>query len=245
MTERFATNTALPRRRVDPPMPPGSFQEIAVLAFPAPTGDGDTIARHVPKITGSTPKPLTYEVAQPFTARSLTVFPVKETFVTLRVAGLGRRAAIPHLRKFEIDRHNLSVGVGPVPLAPVSVSVPATTARFFRLVFPRPASSARSGSPRRSASRVTWRSNWPRCSNPAAAFRLLHLADEGGGCGPTWPSRPEAVQDIRGKMAADGTLTLGRARRANGSSCGPGDDANRHVATRPRRRKRPGWKWTR
>jgi hypothetical protein len=117
------------------PAPTGEFQDIAVVAFPAPASDDDTLAKHSPRITGDTKTGLTYEVAEPFTARSLRVVPAKGMNVSgeLLVSEDGR--AFRSVRTFGVDRHNLSLQVGPVPLAPITVSFPATTAKFFRLQF--------------------------------------------------------------------------------------------------------------
>ena len=37
-----------------------------------------------------------------------------------------------------MDRHNININVGPVPLAPVVAAFPAVTARYFRLAFSAP-----------------------------------------------------------------------------------------------------------
>ena len=54
------------------PLPPGEFQDLAVLAFPAPAGEGE-----LANISTRTPTLVTFEMPSPFTARSLTVQPVK------------------------------------------------------------------------------------------------------------------------------------------------------------------------
>ena len=49
----------------------GPFQEVAVLAFPAPQGEGVLAPE-----TNRSPRKIDFESAQPFTARSITVLPV-------------------------------------------------------------------------------------------------------------------------------------------------------------------------
>ena len=73
------------------PAPAGDFQDIAVLAFPAPAGEGERGAR----ITARTPTAVTFEMPAPFTARSVTVQPVKAGERHGRAAGVGRRPAVP------------------------------------------------------------------------------------------------------------------------------------------------------
>ncbi|MBW7862833.1 MAG: glycoside hydrolase family 2 [Candidatus Hydrogenedentes bacterium] len=112
------------------PAPEGPFQDVAVLAFPAPAGDGVAAAE-----TARTPRSVSFDMAEPFTARSVTVRPVKAVNVSaeLLVSDDGRE--FRPVKKFTVDRHNINVNVGPVPLAPVIAAFPAVTARHFRLDF--------------------------------------------------------------------------------------------------------------
>ncbi len=114
------------------PQPEGAFQDVAVLAFPAPKDDAESADKVGGKIS-KTPGMVTIELPQPFTARSLTVTPSERINVAaeLQVSDDGKTFRL--IRKFNIDRHNLNVEVGPTPLAPVVVAFPATTARVFRL----------------------------------------------------------------------------------------------------------------
>lgn len=137
------------------PSPTGTFQDITVLAFPAPLNDADTVAAHAPKISTapnaanaknlfdgdlkSTCKldagQVLVELDQPFTARSVVIYPANTFNVSceLQVSEDGKE--FHKVRTFQIDRHNGAVNVGPVPMAPVAVSFPATTGRFFRFNF--------------------------------------------------------------------------------------------------------------
>lgn len=117
------------------PAPTGEFQDIAVMAFPAPASDDDTLVKHSPRIFGDTKTGLTYEVAEPFTARSLRLVPAKGMNVAGELLVSEDGQAFRSVRTFTADRHNLSPNVGPVALAPITVSFPATTAKFFRLQF--------------------------------------------------------------------------------------------------------------
>ena len=112
------------------PVPAGEFQDLAVLAFPAPAGEGE-----VAKITSRTPTQVSFEMASPFTARSVTVLPVKPVNVAAELLASDDGKQFRTVKKFAIDRHNLGPGVGPVPLAPIVATLPATTARFFELKF--------------------------------------------------------------------------------------------------------------
>ena len=117
------------------PAPAVFFQDLKVLAFPAPAGDHDVLSARAPTVTGDSQTGLTYQVAAPFTARSITITPGGQMNVTVEFSVSDDGQVFRPVRSFAVDRHNLASGVGPVPLAPVTVSIPAVTARYFRLRF--------------------------------------------------------------------------------------------------------------
>ncbi|NUM53809.1 MAG: glycoside hydrolase family 2 [Candidatus Hydrogenedentes bacterium] len=110
------------------PAPSGPFQDIAVVAFPAPRGDGECSDE-----TARTSTSILFDSRDAFTARSLEVRPVKPVKVAAELKAFDGDTDYRSVTKFEIDRHNIAVNVGPVPLAPIVVTFPATTARHFRL----------------------------------------------------------------------------------------------------------------
>ncbi len=112
------------------PAPAAAFQDVAVLAFPAPAGEG-VVAR----VSGRTPTRVQLEMPEAFTARSVRVQPTKPLQVTAELQASDDGQAYRPVTRFAIDRHNLAPGVGPVALAPVVASFPATTAKFWRLEF--------------------------------------------------------------------------------------------------------------
>ena len=187
--------------------PEGFFQDVAVLAFPAPVGEGDTAAARGARIT-RTPKAVTFELPAPFTARSVTITPVKEVNVhcELQVSDDGQQFRT--LRKFAVDRHKLAINVGPVPLAPVVMTLPATTAKFFRLSFS--AACELGAIDLSAAARVesfAEKSLQKVFQDPLPPFDFY-----------TWPQQPEpdqpgltiapaAVRNISAQLASDGTLT--------------------------------------
>lgn len=115
------------------PSPKGEFQDVAVLAFPAPDGDSE-----IATISERTSTNIQFRMEAPFTARSLTVEPIKPVKVMAELQASEDGEHFRTVIKFEIDRHNLGVSVGPVHLAPVVASFGATPARFFRLSFSAP-----------------------------------------------------------------------------------------------------------
>ena len=142
-----------------PALPKEPFQDVAVLAFPAPSHDADALAAKSPRITSTPPlgevgklvdgNPETavrfpakgsvtvdIETAAPITARSLRIFPTGEAFgadAELQMAdGAGNFNTI---RKFRCDRSNPAVGTGFMPRGPVTISFPAVTGSRFRIVF--------------------------------------------------------------------------------------------------------------
>jgi hypothetical protein len=144
--------------------PKNPFQDVAVLAFPVPQQDADSLVAHSPRVTclpaveganrlvdddastaiqfpsdagrGNNPFTIEFEVATPFTARSLQIVPADEAFgadceLQAAVTGIDYQT----VRRFKCDRSNMALGVGFMPRGPVTISFPAVTAKKFRLVF--------------------------------------------------------------------------------------------------------------
>jgi len=184
------------------PVPPGEFQDLAVLAFPAPAGEEE-----IATISARTPTAVTFEMPAAFTARSLTLQPLnKQVSVTAELQSSTDGQNYQTVKKF--SRNNLGVGMGPLPLAPIIETFPATTARFFRLTF---SAECEVGEIRLSpAARVEYfadKALQKVCPVPHALYDYY-----------TWPVgaepesaglsiKPDAVLDISKSMAADGTLT--------------------------------------
>jgi hypothetical protein len=184
------------------PTPVGEFQDIAVLGFPAPAGEDESA-----RLATRTPTTAACELPAPFTARSLTVQPVKALNVTaeLQVSDDGQQYRT--VKKFTIDRHNLGPGVGPVPLAPIVATFPATTARFFQLKF---SGECELGEIRMSpAARVesyAEKSLLKMFQDPLPPFDYYQWPAQAEPDSASLMVRPEAVRDISKQMAADGTL---------------------------------------
>ncbi len=187
--------------------PPGDFQDVAVLAFPAPAGESDTAVTRGAKIT-RTPKAVTFELPAPFTARSVTIHPVGKVNVQCELQASDDGRQFRPLRKFAIDRHNLGINVGPVPLSPVVMTIPAATAKFFRLSFS--AACELGAIDLLAAARVesfAEKSLQKVFQDPLPPFDFY-----------TWPQQPEpdqpglaippaAVRNLSAQLAPDGTLT--------------------------------------
>lgn len=110
------------------------FQRVAVLAWPAPLSDAETAASKGAKIVRDK-RTITWETPEPYTVRSITVRPKGEVRVNADYQTSADGTVYQNIRAFEIDRHRLTPGVGPVPLAPVVIAVPPRTARFHRIRF--------------------------------------------------------------------------------------------------------------
>ena len=184
------------------PLPPGEFQDLAVLAFPAPAGEGEQAM-----ITGRTPTSVNFEMPTPFTARSVTVQPVEKLNVTAELLASDDGLQYRTVKKFAIDRHNLGLGVGPVPLAPVVATFPATTARFFQLKF---SAACELGdiqlSPAARVESFAEKSLQKVCQEPHPLYDFYTWPGEAepDAAGLTVP--PDAVRNLSKLMAADGTL---------------------------------------
>jgi hypothetical protein len=160
-TERLAKGPGQFAERLPAPREP--FQDIAVLAFPAPEEDKDTIARCAPQVSctpavadakrlvdgdlktalmfptgagqGKAPFTVDIGVAKPFTARSLVLYPAETHFAAqCELQAAAEDGAFRRIRQFSLDRSNTNIHVGFMPCGPVAISFPAQTAKRFRLI---------------------------------------------------------------------------------------------------------------
>ena len=145
------------------PSPKVQFQDLAVLAFPAPLADQDSAATRKPRVTctptsdgaaklldanadtilvfppgagqGKESFTVDLEFAEPFTARSLSLTPGNEAWSgRCTLQAAGDDGRFLGVREFKFDRSNMGIGAGPMPRGPVTVSFPAATAKRFRLL---------------------------------------------------------------------------------------------------------------
>jgi len=145
-------------------VPKDPFQDIAVLAFPAPQADADSLAACSPHLT-CTPavpgaekladgdrataatiatgpakkqKPVTIdiELSSPLIARSLEIYPTDQPFgAECELQAQAGDGRFQTVRKFRCDRSNPSLNTGFMPRGPVVISFPTVTSRHFRVVF--------------------------------------------------------------------------------------------------------------
>ena len=113
------------------PVPKDPFQDVAVIAFPAPAGDASVLPG-----TPTSGGVHVFESREPFTARGLSLTPTSVPWKAKAVLSVqGANGKLRELKTFAFDRSNMAVGVGPMPQGPVTVSFPKTTSRRFELRF--------------------------------------------------------------------------------------------------------------
>jgi hypothetical protein len=143
--------------------PPDPYQDVQVLAFPAPEDDGRTLTALHPRIstvplfsdaasmidnnvktscrfTGAGQRDavtIDLQAAEPFTARSLQLTPDERPWAAECVLQAAAGDSFRTVRSFLFDRSNMGVSVGPMTQGCVAIAFPAVTSRHFRLVFTR------------------------------------------------------------------------------------------------------------
>lgn len=184
------------------PTPEAPFQDVAVLAFPAPQGE-DVLAPE----KGRSPRKIDFESAEPFTARSITIVPVKAVKVEAELLSSDDGKEYRTVKTFTVDRHNLNINVGPVPLAPVTAAFPAVTARYFRLAFSGPCEVGEVRiSPAARVESHAEKSLLKMFQDPLPPFDFYTWPLQAEPDSPDLAVAPEAVLNLSSMMAADGTL---------------------------------------
>jgi hypothetical protein len=145
------------------PEPASPFQDVAVLVFPAPRGEGDLLSARKPGVTTAPATAgaerlvdgdlmagvafpagagrgaafdIDLAVESPFTARSLELVPADRPWAAnVELLAADAAGAFHSVRTFRFDRSNYGTGVGFLPRGAVAMSFPAVTSRLFRLRF--------------------------------------------------------------------------------------------------------------
>ena len=188
--------------------PAGEFQDVSVMAFPAPLGeDADSLAAFDGKVTRE-PASVTIELPKAATARSLSVTPSKAVRVSATLEASEDGKDFRAIHRFTIDRHNLEIGVGPTPLAPVVVAFPETTARVFRVVL---SGASDIGDVKLSgASRVddiAGKSLEKVFQDPLPPFDFYSWPSQAEPLAAACAIAPESVRDLAKNLKPDGSFT--------------------------------------
>ena len=138
--------------------PDKDFQDVRVIAFPSAEKKATRLSAANAKVTSAMslqnlnhlvdgnketvmlfteksekPVAIDFRTDQPFTLRSLQIFPARQPIQTNARLLVKENGGYRMLSEFKIDRFNANLNVGFDPYAPVVISVPETTASEFRL----------------------------------------------------------------------------------------------------------------
>lgn len=138
--------------------PDKDFQDVRVIAFPSVGKKATRLSAANAKVTSAMslqnlnslidgdketavlfteksekPVVIDFRTDQPFTLRSLQIFPARQPIQTNTRLLVKENGGYRMLSEFKIDRFNANLNVGFDPYAPVVISVPETTASEFRL----------------------------------------------------------------------------------------------------------------
>lgn len=132
------------------------FQDVRVIAFPAPKDYHKTIAYLKPKVTVhpavkninnivdndsftetkiSATTTIDFETEKSFTVRSVTFYPADKKMTASGEIQAKENGKYETVKSFIIDRSNDALNVGFKPYAPVVVSIPSVKSNAFRLIF--------------------------------------------------------------------------------------------------------------
>jgi hypothetical protein len=188
------------------PAHPKAVQELAVLAFPAPPQDTETAQAQGAVITRA-PKEIKFAMPKPFIARSLMIQPAKKIDVTATLQVSDDGVAYRTVRTFPVNRTNLKVQVGPVPLAAIYIAFPPTPAAFFRVIFNKdcePGELTLSAAPRLEG--LAEKSLIKMFQEPRPPFDYYRWAPQAEAEATALAINPASVVNLSAKLAADGTL---------------------------------------
>jgi hypothetical protein len=112
--------------------PGKDFEDVKVIAYPAIEAKEMWLSSSKSKIT-EREITIDFTAGEPFTLRSLKIYASQGINNPAKIQ-VKENNEYKTLAEFQIDRYNAALNVGFDPYSPVAVSVPAVTARDFRLV---------------------------------------------------------------------------------------------------------------
>lgn len=216
-------------------MPYSYFKDVALQAFPAPSGEGVTLSGGLVSsvklhpavshaellVDGDTSSALVFPqgaatvtvdivAASPFVSRSLSLFPGKTPFKADCLLEAEVNGSWQPLQHFTMDRSNPNLNVGPMPFAPVTVSFPKAEAKHYRIAFSKiGGQGSLSEALLSEASRLDY--------YIAKQLGKMHQTPHPMWDAYEWPAQkepadkgtevdPGKILDLSGKLASDGTL---------------------------------------
>ncbi|GHT40646.1 hypothetical protein AGMMS49965_09220 [Bacteroidia bacterium] len=112
--------------------PGKDFEDVKVIAYPAIDAKEIRLSSSKTK-TGENEITVDFTTNEPFTLRSLKIYASQGINNSAKIQ-VKENGEYKTLAEFQIDRYNAAINVGFDPYSPVAVSVPAVTARDFRLI---------------------------------------------------------------------------------------------------------------
>jgi hypothetical protein len=209
------------------------FQDVKVIAYPVADDYNASIADLKPiltstpatqslnnlmdndeatsvKIPRGQPFALDIHTDQSFTTRSILITPSHDAMGFEGDIQVKTNGVFTSVKHFSVDRSNTALNVGFLPFAPAAVSIPATTATDFRIIFSRVSNNAKIAEIKLSATPVvenyvekTEAKMWPTPHPFWDAYQWLPqpVIDN-----DKYVVDPAKVIDISKYMASDGTL---------------------------------------
>ena len=219
------------------PVPKEPFMDLTVLAFPRPASEEDNSLTRKPDLIcpkgdapdrmfdgdptseckfqsnpdKADPVSVIMDFRSSFTARSLSVKPASSSInlkVRLEVSddSLNWQA----VRIFTVDRSNPSLNVGFMPFGPVCVVFPATTGRYWRVIFPEQTRAFGLAELNLSAAAQTEyyieKQLGKTFQDPIPPWDYYFWPDQPALTQSLMSVNPKDVIEISSKMTADGTL---------------------------------------
>jgi len=209
------------------------FQDVALLAFPTPLKDQETISSSLSNVStqpqmdiktwldGSADVdcflPVTdtfvvdLETTSYYTARSLTLIPANKGFKLKCDLQIGlQNGSFKTIKSFSIDRSKVDTSVGFIPFGAISETFPSVTGKKFRIVFSKfsgkPGFSEISLSGAARAERYVEKQLGKLCPNPSPKWDT-YMWDKPAEAGESaLQISTSKILNISSKLSADGTL---------------------------------------
>jgi len=114
--------------------PAGNFQDVKVIAYPAPKDYMLMLSKSNIKVKAKSKVNIDFDSSANFTVRSISIYPKALPINAQAELQVKESTGYRTLSTFEINRYNQELQVGFDPYGPVVISIPTTSAKSYRLV---------------------------------------------------------------------------------------------------------------
>ena len=191
--------------------PAENFQDVKVIAYPAPKGGVQTLSKSNVKIDANSKVVLDFDMSSNFIVRSISIYPKTQPINAKAAFQVKTNNGYQTISTFDINRYNPALNVGFNPYGPIVITIPTTSAKSYRLIVNNAQANCGLEKVELSSSpmveRYVEKSLGKMCQTPFPYWSVYLWPQQYNDKDSSTVIDPTKVLDISKNMSPDGTLT--------------------------------------